>query len=241
MHVADALSRLSSDGAMPIPDLNVQIHEVCPQFSNEYLQKIQEKTLKDLELAALKEVVFNCWPSTIKQLPPVLHPYWNYQEELSIEDGLIMKRHRIIIPQVLQGDILAKLRAKHQGTEKTKLRAHTSVFWKNINKDIKDMTKSCKVFQELQPNQPREPLLQTEVPPRPWHTIGTDLFYLDENEYLLIPDYYTKYPFVRKIPKGQSTSQCVVDITKQIFSEHSIPQIMKSDNGPSLPLPSVHT
>lgn len=37
MHVADALSRLSSDEAMPIPDLNVQIHEVCPQFSNEYL------------------------------------------------------------------------------------------------------------------------------------------------------------------------------------------------------------
>ena len=87
MHVADALSRLSSDEAMPIPHLNVQIHEVCPQFSNECLQKIQEKTLKDPELAALKEVVSNGWPSTIKELPPVLHPYWNYREELSIEDG----------------------------------------------------------------------------------------------------------------------------------------------------------
>ena len=43
MHVADALSRLSSDEAMPIPDLNVQIHDVCPQFSNQFLQKIQEK------------------------------------------------------------------------------------------------------------------------------------------------------------------------------------------------------
>ena len=74
--------------------------------------------------------------------------------------------------------------------------------------------------------------MQTEVPPRPWHTIGTDLFYLDEDEYLLIADYYTKYPFVRKIPKGQSTSKCVVDITKQIFSEHGIPQIVRSDNGP---------
>lgn len=87
-----------------------------------------------------------------------------------------MKRHRIIIPQVLQGDILAKLHANHQGTEKTKLRARTSVFWKNINKHIEEMTKSCKVCQELQPNQPREPPLHTDVPPRPWHTIGTDLF-----------------------------------------------------------------
>ena len=75
MHVADALSRLSSGEAMPIPDLNVLIHELCPQFSNEYLQKIQEKTLKDPELAALKEVVFNDWPNTIKEMPSVLRPY----------------------------------------------------------------------------------------------------------------------------------------------------------------------
>ncbi|XP_015767459.1 PREDICTED: uncharacterized protein K02A2.6-like [Acropora digitifera] len=96
------------------------------------------------------------------------------------------------------------------------------------------MTKSCKVCQELKPNQPREPLLQTEVPPRPWHTIGTHLFYLGDDEHLLIADYYTKYPFVRKIPKGQSTSKYVIDITKQIFSEHGIPEIVRSDNGPHL-------
>ena len=154
-----------------------------------------------------------------------------------------MKRHRIIIPQVLQGDILAKLHASHQGAEKTKLRARTSVFWKDLNKDIKDMTKSCKVCQELTPNEPREPLLQTEPPPRPWQTIGTDFFYLGDDEDLLIADYYTKYPFVRKIPKGQSTSKYVVDITKQIFSEHGIPQIVRSDNGPhfSGSLPSIST
>ena len=100
-HVADTLSRLSSDEAMPIPDLNVQVHEVFPQFfSNEYLRKIQEKTPKDPELAALKEVVFNGCPNTIKELPPDLRPYWNYIEELSIEDSLMMKRHRIIIPQL---------------------------------------------------------------------------------------------------------------------------------------------
>ena len=67
---------------------------------------------------------------------------------------------------------------------------------------------------------------KTEVPPGPWHTIGTDLFYLDDDEYLLIADYCTKSPFVRKIPKGQSTSKHVVGITKQIFSEHGIPQIV---------------
>ena len=102
------------------------------------MRKIQEQIPKDPELAALKEVVLNGWPNTIKKLPPVLRPYWNYREELSIKDSLIMKRHRIIIPQVLQGDILAKLHASHQGAENTKFRARTSVFWKDLNKDIED-------------------------------------------------------------------------------------------------------
>ena len=91
------------------------------------------------------------------------------------------------------------------------------------------MTKSCKVYQVLKHNQPREPLLQTEVPPRPWHTIGTDLFYLDDDEYLLIAYYYTKSPFVRKIPKGQSTSK----YTKQSrFSVNTAFPKLWGDNGP---------
>ncbi len=67
------------------------------------------------------------------------------------------------------------------------------------------MTKSCFICQELQPKQAREPLMQPKVLSWPLHTIVTDLFYLDNVKYLLIADYYTKYPFVRKIPKGQSS------------------------------------
>lgn len=94
------------------------------------------------------------------------------------------------------------------------------------------MTKSCSICQELQPKQAREPLIQTEVPPRPWHTVGTDIFNLDDVEFLLIADYYTKYIFVRKISMGHSTSKCVADLTKQIFSEQGIPGIVRSDKGP---------
>ena len=31
------------------------------------------------------------WPSTIKEIPQVLHPYWTFHKELTIEDGLILK------------------------------------------------------------------------------------------------------------------------------------------------------
>ena len=44
--IPDALSRLSPEEKAPIPGLNVQVHEVCPQFSSGYLQKIKTETIR---------------------------------------------------------------------------------------------------------------------------------------------------------------------------------------------------
>ena len=68
MQVANALSKLSSEEAAPILDLTVKIHDVSPEFSSGYLQKIQAETAKDPELAAFK-VVYNGWPSTVREVP----------------------------------------------------------------------------------------------------------------------------------------------------------------------------
>jgi hypothetical protein len=86
----------------------------------------------------------------------------------------------------------------------------------------------------MQNSQPKEPLIQTAIPPGPWHTIGTYLFYLDGAEYLLVADYYSKYQFVREVPKRKSSSRTIANLTKEIFSEQGIPKIVRSDNGPPL-------
>ena len=52
----------------------------------------------DDELALLKHTIMQGWPSSIKQVPLVLQPYWTLREELTIEDGLILKGSRIVIP-----------------------------------------------------------------------------------------------------------------------------------------------
>ena len=232
MLLADALSRLSPEDRHPMRNLDVQIHEVCPQVADSMMQEIKEENPKDPELLALKEIVYSGWPCTSKEQPILVKPRWSYRDELTVENSILMKGMRIIIPQTLQSQILAKLHEAHQGAEKTKLRARTTVFWRNLNKDIDETTKACTICQELQKTQTREPLIPTEIPPRPWHTVATDLFYLEGAEYLLIADYYSKYPFVRKIPRNDSSSRTVAEMTKQIFSEQGIPSIVRSDNGP---------
>ena len=143
-----------------------------------------------------------------------------------------MKSHCIITPTVLQKEILTKLHAAHQGIEKTKLRARTSVYWRGLHKDIDEISKTCSTCQELHPNQQKEPLILTEVPPRAWHTNGTDVFTLEGSEYLVVADYYPKYHFVRQMPRGQVNSHTVIKMLQQIFSEQGIPKVVRSDNGP---------
>ena len=46
----------------------------------------------------LKHTIMTGWPHTIKEALQVLHPYWTFREELTIEDGLILKGTRIVVP-----------------------------------------------------------------------------------------------------------------------------------------------
>ena len=127
MEVADALSRLSPEEKDAIPNMEIQIHEVYPQFSDEMLERFRMTTDTDPELKALKKIVYTGWPTSIKQVSETLKPYWTYREEITVEDGIAIKGQRIIIPQQLQKVILTKLHSGHQGSEKTKLREHPSI------------------------------------------------------------------------------------------------------------------
>ena len=51
----------------------------------------------------------------IKQVPPLLQPFWTFREEFTVEDGLILKGTRIGIPTKQQEAILKLIHAGHLG------------------------------------------------------------------------------------------------------------------------------
>ena len=63
-----------------------------------------------------------------------------------------------------------------------------------------------------------------------WHTLGTDLFYWNKMDYLVVGDYFSKYLIVRKIPNTSTHS--VIKELGMIFTEFGCPFVLKSDNGP---------
>ena len=54
----------------------------------------------------------------------------------------------------------------------------------------------------------------------------------DGSEYLVIVDYYSKMPIVRKMPTSQCNSAKTISVLKELFAEHGIPEEIRSDNGP---------
>ena len=97
--LADCLCRLGDQkDAIKLPKLHVyQISQQLPARSDR-LYKLQQATQIDDELALLKHTIMTGWPHTIKEVLKVLHPYWTFHEELTIEDGLILKGTRIVVP-----------------------------------------------------------------------------------------------------------------------------------------------
>lgn len=228
MLLADAMSRLNPQIGPQIP-LDTTIYTVT--FSKDKMSQLQEQTRQDEELHLLSETIVGGWPDDPKRLPKCIRHYWSCRDELSVDDGFVIKGDRIIIPVTMRNETLEKIHAGHQGVNKCQLRAKSCVYWPGINKDIEQSVRGCKICQEHQNGQTAEPLLPHDIPQRPWQTIGTDLFHLDGAEYLIVADYYSKFPFVRKI-HGQSTSKAVITLMKQIFSEQGVPSKVISDNGP---------
>ena len=73
-------------------------------------------------------------------------------------------------------------------------------------------------------------MYERDIPASPTEALGTDLFEINGEKYLLIRDYYSKFPMIRKL--SRQTSAEVIKHLKLIFSEHGIPRVLYSDNGP---------
>ena len=229
--LADALSRVKPCPGQTIKGLDISIHELHMHLncSATRIEDIKRKTLSDSVLMALKEYIFSGWPEKRSLCPSHLHPYWNYRDELHCVDGLILKCDRIVVPKVLQEEALKQLHYAHQGSEKCKLRAKGSVFWAGINSDIEDMIAKCSTCQKHRNSNCKETLIPHDIPPHAWHTLGSDLFTWNKHCYLLLVDYYSKFPIIRKLTS--ITSAAIILQMKGIFDEHGIPEKLVTDGG----------
>ena len=157
-----------------------------------------------------------------KQCPKELWDYWNIRCDVVLEDGLILKGDRVVVPESLRGQVLEATHTGHQGETKCLLLARQSVFWPGVSGDIRQMVKDCEICNKYQQAQPKLPAMQPNLPRRPWEKLGSDIFQFNGANYLIIVDYYSRFPIIR--PLVDTSASTISSHLTSLFTSMAYPQ-----------------
>ena len=238
MYVADTLSRAHPPQGKYQDDedfddkLEIMVQSMLSNIPIKAMdwKKIQQATEDDPIFQGLKSMIINGWPDHKSSLPSELQPYWQVKDDLYIANEVVLYNEHIVIPAELQTKALALLHESHQGIEKSKMRAKSTMFWPGIGQDIEDSVEKCPICLTHRNQQQKEPLLPHPVPERPWQKVGSDILTFQNVDYLLVVDYYSKYPEIIKIE--DKSAGTIIAKMKAIFARHGIPEELMSDNMP---------
>ena len=229
MALPDTLSWFSPCPGPDIP-LHIAIHHA--QLSPERKEAFQQAFVSNPVMHTLADMIITGRPNDIKALPCLLCPYWQHCKTLTIEDGFVLCEEALIIPPSERERMLQQLHQFHQGMTKAQLFACGCVFWSGINKAIEEAVWQCETCSWFQAQNAAAPLTVMPTPSHPLQMCTTEIFTLEVIDYLICGNFYSKMILVPHLSSGQSNTVKVVSLLKEMFSEHGIPKVLHSDNGP---------
>ncbi len=237
LYLADTLSRhfINDQPTKFTPEeefdqapLTEEINQIIATEEN--ISKLKVETDKDEVLHQVKGIIRAGWPEKKNELNPPLVNYFHVRDELTAQEGVILRGERVVIPKSMRKGILQDLHTAHRGIESTLRRARESVYWPNMSRDIKEYISRCEICTTFATRQPKEPLSSHEVPNRPWAKIGTDLFQFQNKDYLVTVDYFSNFFEVDYLTT--TSSNAVIKKLKGHIARYGIPDEVVSDNGP---------
>ena len=100
------------------------------------LEEIKQETKRDAEMqAVIKAVETDRWSN------PEVQNYKKLKEELSVFNGLVLRRNRIVVPSTLRSKAVDLAHGGHQGIVKTKQLIRDKVWFLGIDKLAEEKVK----------------------------------------------------------------------------------------------------
>jgi hypothetical protein len=228
MLLADCLSRLPSKANCEPIQLAVRIDHCA--FSPSRLDSLRKDTAEDPILSVIYRFTQHGWPETRRRVPRIARRYWDFRDELSTDEGLLLKGARIVIPPHYRETALQVLHDGHLGITQMQQSARTAVYWPGIDADIEDFARRCTSCMKCKQYQKAEPMQPHEVPDRPWQKVGVDFFEYSGKKFICAVDYFSKYPFITEM--HSTTAKCTIRALTEIFATEGAPEALMTDNGP---------
>ena len=100
MQLADALSRYLARASQEIK-LDMRVDYIA--FTKPWIEKLKDSIQRDHILGAVYQLTQQGWPHQRRHVPCIARRYWDFRDELSTDDGLLLKGPRLVILGELQG------------------------------------------------------------------------------------------------------------------------------------------
>ena len=138
IQLADALSHCLARASQEIK-LDMRVDYIA--FTKPLIEKLKDSMQRYPILVMVYQLTQQGRPHQQRHVPCIVQRYWDFRDEISRDDGLLLKGPRLIIPGDLQEEYLSRLHEGHLSTNKVQENAKQHMYWTGIDADIEDYTK----------------------------------------------------------------------------------------------------
>ena len=133
MFITDALSRAHlettyTNQGIPDAETEMQIHLLVANLpiSVQKLKEFQEATKADPTLQTIAQLTKQGWPDHKHKILADARPYWSFKEKTYDADKILIKNHKMTVPEQLRPEMLKRIHESHLGNwiEQTKRVRH---------------------------------------------------------------------------------------------------------------------
>ncbi|XP_065216880.1 uncharacterized protein K02A2.6-like [Planococcus citri] len=230
--VADALSRLPSNAKnTDNPDDNINSPFINFFESVFNVEEFIEESKNDSILRQVYNFVKKGkWPKfKVNKIEGDLRNYYLCRDEIYIENGLLYKNNKLIVPKKLQLKVLNELHSTHFGIGKLKSTARYYYYWPNMTSDIVNLIKNCSNCLENGTNVPKNKMESWPYPSKPGVRLHADFCFYKGKNFLIVIDEYSKHPEIYYI--SNITTDITIQCFRDYFARWGIPKLLVTDNG----------
>lgn len=178
-------------------------------------------------MSTLRDTIIRGWPESKFDVPETVHPYFDFRNELTVQDQVVFKGTQLVIPAAMRKEMMVLAHASHVGSIR---RARETMFWPRMPSELKEYITKCDICMAHRSMPAKEPIVQHEFAARPWSKVGADLCDLQGRTLLVVCDYYSNFIEVESITRA--TTAIVSKALKTMFARYGVPDVLISDNGP---------
>ena len=108
------------------------------------------------------------------------------------------------------------------------------MYWPGLYEELKELVINCttclKFSSKKQNCVSKKQHARHKIPINPWSKVASDIYHFEGDSYLLIIDYTSRFPIIRKL--SVMTGKAIAQHMQTIFAEYGWPNRLVTDNGP---------